>query len=389
MASLPNPTPDAALPAVHDWRPGPRLLFGPGALARIGAAVRAAGGARVLLVTDPGVRAAGHAEPALRALAEAGIPAAVFDQVGENPTTEHAEACRDAARAAGADAFVGLGGGSALDAAKGGNFLLTNGGRMQDYWGYGKALRTLLPMIAVPTTAGTGSDAQSFALIADAGTHQKMACGDPSALPRVAILDPLLTATVPRRVAAMAGIDAVAHAVESAATRTRNPLSARLSRASWELLAPAFPRHCEDPADVAARGEMLLGAHWAGAAIEASMLGAAHAATNPLTARHGVPHGAAVGLLLPHVVRFNAVAAAAAYADLVGGPLVTAGERLAEILAEFLRCAGLPGTLAKAGVVAPDFPALAAEAAGQWTAGHNPRPALAADFAALYQAAAG
>src|SRR5205814_9850678 len=145
-----------------------------------------------------------------------------------------------------------------------------------DYWGTNKAEKPLLPFVAVPTTAGTGSDAQSYALITDPDTHQKMACGDAKALPRVAVLDPDLTATQPSKVAAATGIDAVAHAVESSASTRRNDISRKLSRAAWDLLEPAYERAVKDPTDADARQRMLLGAHLAGAAIENSMLGAAH-----------------------------------------------------------------------------------------------------------------
>src|SRR5882672_5099731 len=147
--------------------PGSRvkIAFGAGTLKDIGAIVRSEGGGRVLLVSDPGITAAGHVERAVRALYEADIPVRVFDEAGENPTTEHVRKGLIAARPFKPDMIVGLGGGSAMDCAKGINFLLTNGGRMQDYWGVNLTKRPLLPMIAVPTTAGTGSDAQSYALI--------------------------------------------------------------------------------------------------------------------------------------------------------------------------------------------------------------------------------
>src|SRR5690606_15767745 len=150
---------------------------------------------------------------------------ALFDRADENPTTRTIDHCLEIARPAGVDLIVGLGGGSAMDTAKGCNFILTNGGKIQDYWGAGKATRPMLPFIAIPTTAGTGSECQSYALIADEQTHAKMACGDPKAAPKVAILDPLLTLSQPRRVTACTGIDAITHAVESAVTRKRNALS--------------------------------------------------------------------------------------------------------------------------------------------------------------------
>ena len=194
------------------------------------------------------------------------------------------EAGRVFASTRGVDSIVGLGGGSSLDCAKGINFVLTNGGSMRDYWGFGKASRPMLPMIAIPTTAGTGSEAQSYALISDAVTHVKMACGDPKAAFRAAILDPLLTRSQPREVTATAGYDAISHAVESYVTTRRNTASSvGFAREAWRLLAANFERVLRDPGDLEARGAMLLGAHFAGIAIENSMLGATHACANPLT----------------------------------------------------------------------------------------------------------
>ena len=195
-----------------------------------------------LLVTDPGIVAAGHVERARRGLDAAGVSVTIFDRVKENPTTREVDECLEVARAVRPDLIIGLGGGSSMDTAKGCNFILTNGGRMQDYWGVGKATKPMLPLIAVPTTAGTGSECQSFALIADEETHQKMACGDPKAAPRVAILDPLLTVTQPRQVAACTGIDAVAHAVETAVTKKRNELSWLYSREAFRLTAGNLDR---------------------------------------------------------------------------------------------------------------------------------------------------
>src|SRR6185295_12632921 len=150
--------------------------------------------------------------------------------------------------------IVGLGGGSSMDTAKGCNFLLTNGGRMQDYCGVGKATRPMLPLIAIPTTAGTGSECQSAALIVDEATHQKMACLDPRAAARIAILDPGLTLSQSPGVTACTGIDALAHAVETAVTKKRNPLSQMFSLQAFKLCARAFPEVLASPGDVEARG---------------------------------------------------------------------------------------------------------------------------------------
>jgi alcohol dehydrogenase len=359
-----------------------RVLFGPGKLAELGALAKREGAGRVLLVTDPGIVRAGHVERATRSLKDAGLAVAVFDGVAENPSTQHVDAGVHVAQRHRADFLVGLGGGSAMDCAKGINFIVTNGGAMADYWGVGKATKPMLPMIAVPTTAGTGSEAQSFALISDSVTHQKMACGDVKAACRWAILDPDLTLTQPPKVAAASGIDAVAHAVETAGSTKRNPVSLEMSREAWSRLDAAFERAVRDRRDDEARADMLLGAHLAGAAIEQSMLGAAHACANPLTARLGIVHGIAVGVMLPHVVRFNSANGENPYAALSDDP-----ERLARRLERLLEVGGLPRRLSDCGVPREMIPQLAAEAAGQWTASFNPRRVGQSEMLAVYELA--
>jgi alcohol dehydrogenase len=183
------------------------------------------------------------------------------------------------------------------------------------------------------------------------------------------------------------------HAVESYVSTRRNALSMTFSREAWRLLEGHFEKVLRAPGDVAARGHMQLGANLAGLAIENGMLGAAHACANPLTAHYGIAHGIAVGILLPHVIRFNAPAAAGLYADLahgvglINGDGSAAAEVLARRMTDLLRAAGLPTRLAECGVSAGIFDVLAEEAGQQWTGKFNPRPAGEADFLALYQAA--
>ena len=277
-----------------------RVTFGEGAIDLLGGIIDELRGRRALIVTDPGVRAAGHVEPALASVEQASLAAFVFDGVEENPTCRHVENGTLIAKEHDIDFIVGLGGGSAMDCAKGINFLYTNGGRMEDYWGINKATRPMLASVGIPTTAGTGSEAQRFALICQDETHRKMACGDDKAAFKATILDPALTATVPRSVAVATGMDAVAHAVESYVTSKRSPVSQMYARESWRLLSRGFEDSLADPDGGDSRGRMLIGAHLAGAAIECSMLGAAHACANPLTATFGITHGIAVGTMLPH-----------------------------------------------------------------------------------------
>ncbi len=383
--------------AVFDYQPRPRILFGANSIERLGDLARDLGGRRVLVVTDAGIVAAGHLERARHALEDSGLEIFVYDKVVENPTTRCVDQCLEVAKSGNIDLLVGLGGGSSLDTARGCNFLLTNGGKMRDYLGVGKASKPMLPMIAIPTTAGTGSEAQSFALIADEQTHLKMACGDPKAAAKIAILDPTLTLSLPSRVTAAAGIDAVTHAVESAVTRKRTPFSMMFAREAFRLTSKALPVVFEDPKNLEARGEMLLGASLAGLAIENSMLGAAHSAANPLTAHFNVVHGQAVSVMLPWVMKFNTEndQAAKIYHDLSVSAGITSDpsnesrsiSELIEFLENLIRTAGLKSNLESLDVRQDAIPLMAEEAERQWTAQFNPREIGKSDFVSLYEAA--
>ena len=411
--------------AAFDFDPRTRVVFGAGTIARLGELARELGGSRVLVVTDDGIERAGHVAKAVSSLREAGLHTTVFKDVQPNPTTDDVDRGLIVAKAERIDFLVAVGGGSSMDCAKGINFLLTNGGRMQDYWGIGKATKPMLPLIAIPTTAGTGSEAQSFALIADAKTHMKMACGDKKAACRVAILDPELTLSMPASVTAATGIDAISHALESYVTTKRNPISQLFARRAWKLLARGFEEvvgersrksevrsqkegmltdNVESSSSrsslatrhsslLPARGSMLLGAHLAGAAIENSMLGATHALANPLTAHYGITHGLAVGLMLPHVIRFNAPVVSDLYGKLAEDVGLCAADdpRAAELLAArvalLIESSGSPTYLSTCGVERTMLPQLAIEAAKQWTGTFNPRGVDESSLVELYEAA--
>jgi alcohol dehydrogenase len=363
-----------------DFQLHTRLIFGPGVVNRLGEVARELGCKRTLLVADRGLVASGHVDEAMAPLRKSSIEVFGFHDFEVNPDGDMVQVGRDFAASLQIDSIVGLGGGSSMDCAKGINFLLTNGGEMRDYAGYGKASKPLLPMIGVPTTAGTGSEAQSYALISDAQSHTKMACGDPNGAFRVALLDPKLTLSQPRSVTAMAGYDAIAHAVETYVTKKRNPLSEIFSREAWRLLEANYELVLAEPQNLEARGAMQLGAYFAGVAIENSMLGATHACANPLTAHYGTAHGAAIAMLLPTVVRWNGPVAVQKYGELLKfsnareSPDGQAAERLACRLEELATAGGLRTSLRESGVASTDLQALAAEAAEQWTGSFNPRP---------------
>ena len=429
--------------ASFDFDPRTRVVFGAGTVARLGELTRELGGSRVLVVTDDGIERAGHVAKTVASLREAGLDVIVFKDVHPNPTTDDVDRGLAVAKAERIDFLVAVGGGSSMDCAKGINFLLTNGGQIKDYWGIGKATKPMLPSIAIPTTAGTGSEAQSFALIADATTHMKMACGDKKAACRVAILDPALTLSMPASITAATGIDAISHALESYVTTKRNPISQLFARRAWRLLETGFsdvmretgvrsqvnggndgrqtspltlalspedggegtggvsngsasspsPLNPQPSTLLAARGAMLLGSHLAGAAIENSMLGATHALANPLTAHYGITHGLAVGLMLPHVVRFNDAVVGSLYGKLAEDVGLCeaddphAGDCLAARVTWLVEASGSPICLATCGVDRALLPQLAVEAAKQWTGTFNPREVDEASLLELYEAA--
>ena len=375
-----------------DFKPSIRVVFGEGKIDLLGDLAKDLNGSFALLVSDPGV--GGGADKAINSLKEAKLDVVVFDDVFPNPTDEHVQyGAAFAQQYKDLNLIVGLGGGSALDCAKGINFLLTNGGVMEDYWGFGKATKPMLPSIGIPTTAGTGSEAQSYALIAQHGTHLKMACGDEKARFRTVILDPSLTETVPEKVGAAAGIDAISHAVESYVTTKRNYISQMLAKKAWYLLSKNFEFSLREGTSMELRGEMLLGAHLAGMAIESSMLGAAHACANPLTSRYGVTHGVAVGLMLPHVIDFNSHVVEKLYHELLitSGSHVLKGGKTEESLVKQIKnlrtAANLPDKLRDCQIDRRDLPQLAKEASGQWTGKFNPRPISETELLKLYEQA--
>jgi alcohol dehydrogenase len=363
-----------------DFRPRTRVVFGAGEFARLGEIARELGGTRCLVVADPGIVKAGYAPEAVRSLKARRMTVHEFHEFEPNPTSAMAEAGGAYATPFGIDLIVAVGGGSSLDCAKAVNFLLSNGGKMRDYWGYGKASRPMLPMIAVPTTAGTGSEAQTSATLIDSETGARMSCGDGKGSFRVAILDPKLTVSQPAALAAAAGYDALSHALETLVTTRHTALSECFSRSAWRLISSAFERMVRNPEDLEARGAMLLGAHFGGLAIENSNLGAAHACAFPLIDKFGLAHGAAVATVLAQGVDWNSEVARERYTELFAGDLPGRLRELAEM-------AGLPVNLRDAGIPEEVLPRLAEEAAKQWTGKFNPQPFHAAAALEIYRSA--
>lgn len=377
-----------------------RLISGAGVFDQLGLRALDLGFKRCLVVADRDLASVGYLDRATTLLRKNNIEVFSFHDFGADPDSDTIELGRSFAADLNIDSIVGLGGGSSLDCAKGINFVLTNGGRIQDYVGYGKITNPMLPMIGVPTTAGTGSEVQSYAVIADAASHRKLACGAPQAAFRLAILDPQLTYSQPPAVTAASGFDALAHAVETYVSTSRTPISEMFSREAWRLLEANYEVVVRDSNEPAARAAMQLGACYAGIAIENSMLGATHACANPLTARYGTVHGMALAMLLPTVVRWNTNVVGERYASLFestnrnadtrSGAVprgADAAEALAQRLEQLAAAGGLKTSLSAAGVTQPDLRMLADEAGTQWTGRFNPRPFDMNGAFEIYQAA--
>ena len=380
-----------------EFNTAPRIVFGDGIISRIGEIAAARLGRSLLVITDPGLVKVGLIEPALQALGAAGVAAALFSDVEADPPEAVIEAAVAAARAAGATAVIGLGGGSSMDVAKLVALLVPGTERLADVYGIGNAKGPRLPLLLAPTTAGTGSEVTPISIVTT-GASEKKGVVSPLLLPDVALLDPGLTVGLPPHVTAATGIDAMVHAIEAyaSASPSNNPLSRSLAREALRLLAGAIERAVHHGGDRAARGDMLLGAMLAGQAFANAPVAAVHALAYPIGGHFHIPHGLSNALMLPHVLRFNAETAAAAYAEIAPcafPELEEVGSQaraavFADKLAGLSRRCGLQQRLRDVGIPDGDLPMLAQDAMKQTRLlVNNPRPLTERDALAIYRQA--
>lgn len=373
------------------------VQFGAGALARLGELARATMGSRVMLITDPGMLATGIIDRAQAILAAAGLEVTLFSDVQADPPEAVILAATEAAVAAGAQGVIGLGGGSSLDVAKLVALLAMGDETLQGIYGVGNAKGPRLPLILVPTTAGTGSEVTPISIVTT-GTAEKMGVVSPVLIPDVALLDPELTYGLPAHVTAATGIDAMVHAIEAYASGSanNNPLSRMLALQALRLMGRAVLRAVQDGGDHAARADMLLGSMLAGQAFANAPVAAVHALAYPLGGHFHIPHGLSNALVLPHVLRFNAVTAPEPYAEMAphAFPHLAAlqgQERAAafcEALADLSRNCELPQRLRDMTITQDWLPRLARDAMNQTRLlVNNPRPVTEADALAIYTAA--
>lgn len=372
---------------------GPRLVSGAGSADRIAEQIPEG---PVLFVTDAMIVSLGLADTVLAALAASGRAVTIFSEVEADPSRATLEAVVKLGHERGAASVIGFGGGSPMDVAKLAAYLLGSGDDLDTIWGVGNAKAKGLPLVLVPTTAGTGSEATPVSIITLPG-DEKRGVSSAALVAGHAVLDPALTLGLPRPVTAATGMDAMVHAIEAyTSAHLKNPMSDLLAREALRLLAANLLVACDEPGNVAAREAMLLGAHLAGVAFSNAPVAGVHALAYPLGGRFHVPHGLSNVLMLPHVLAFNMSAAMPLYAEL--GPLVDPAleglgqQAQAQGLLEALRAmaakAGMPAKLAAVGVSADDLDQLAADAMLQERLlRNNPRPITLNDARRLYEAA--
>jgi alcohol dehydrogenase len=353
-----------------DFRPRTRILFGAGEFARLGEVAREHNATRCLVLAGQTSVDAGYAQEAVRSLKARRMDVFAFQDFTANPTVAMVEAAREYAGPHGVNLVVGLGDGDALDFAKAVNVVISNGGSIRDYRGYGNVAKPLLPMIAVPTVAGSGNEAQSNSVIWDSEDGSKVICGDPKIFFRTALLDANLTLGQPAALAAANGYHALGHAVETLFSTRRTPISECFSREAYRLLDSGFGRLLRVPEDIEARSAMLLGAHFAGLAVEYAALGPAHACAQPLIKNYKLLPGAALALVLVPALEW-----------------MEQGADLLPRLRQLAAAAELPASLTDAAVPEQVLPRLADEAAAQWTGRFSSRHFDARAALEIYRAA--
>ncbi|MDB2422422.1 iron-containing alcohol dehydrogenase [Paracoccaceae bacterium] len=372
------------------------VRFGASLILQLGEMTRSEIGCRVLLVTDTGMLATGLVDQVQVILANAGVNVTVFSDVVADPPEAVVLAATEAAKVADVDAVIGFGGGSSLDVAKLVAVLAIDNQSLKDIYGVGNITGRRLPLILIPTTSGTGSEVTPISILTT-GKSEKMGVVSPVLIPDIALLDPELTLGLPAHVTAATGIDAMVHAIEAYASTSanNNPLSKVLAKQALRLMGAALETAVHKPRDIEARSDMLLGSLLAGQAFANSPVAAVHALAYPIGGHYKVPHGLSNALVLPQVLRFNAVTAPQSYAeiaacafpDLAGLSPQAAATAFAEAMADLSKRCGLQQRLRDLGIKRGALPMLAGDAMNQTRLlVNNPRTVTHADALAIYEA---
>ena len=373
----------------------PEIVFGWGALSEAGFAARRLGAERPFVVTDAGLVEAGWWRELAGHLADAGLSPTVWQELTPNPKDHEIAAGAVRYLESGCDVIVGLGGGSVIDAAKAVAVVASNGGRILDYEGVDRVTQAIPPMVMCPSTAGTGADVSQFAVITDTTRLLKATLIGRALVPDISVTDPRLLTTMPDQLAAATGLDALTHGIEAFVSRAAGPLSDVHALHAIELICASLRRTLSDPDDAAARTSMAQASLEAGLAFTNAILGATHAMSHQVGGLLDLPHGVVNGVLLPHVIRFNARSAPERFVpvaramgiDVAGLPADVAAERAADAVGWLAADLGCPRHLAELGVRESDIGTLATTTLADACLSTNPRVASESDVAALFRAA--
>lgn len=373
----------------------PRVLYKAGLVNELGHEIERMGGKRAVVIADEGVVRAGLIDRVCAGLAGGIDVVGIFTDVPANSSVAVVEQAAVYARDLNADLLVAVGGGSPIDTAKCMRILLTEGGKLHDYEGYNLLDRPLTPMIAIPTTAGTGSEVTPFAVIRDEQAHLKMTFSSPFLAPDLAVLDPQMTRTLPQRLTAATGMDALTHAIESFVSSEANPISDSLGLYAIDMISNNLRAATHTGDDMEARGQMLVASCMAGMAFSSGFVGIIHAMAHAIGGVFEVHHGTANSILLPYGMQFNSVAVPNRFSRIARAMGVNAGGRAEEdVIADGITAVCslaadcmLPARLRDVGVPEDALPALAETALGDAAIFTNPRPATLDEVIELLRAA--
>ncbi len=373
----------------------PEIVFGHGSLGEAGFAAQRLGARRPFVVTDPGIVEAGWADELLGYLREARLHPVLWSDITQNPKDHEIRAAHQAYRAAGADVIIAIGGGSCIDAAKGVAILSGNDGDILSYQGVDRVPNAIPPMLMIPTTSGTGADVSQFCIVTDTDRSVKITIMGRALVPEISITDPRLLITMPEELNAATGLDALTHGIESYVSLAHNPLADTHALNAVGLVCRNLRTTIAEPLQLQARADMAQASLQAGLAFTNAILGATHAMSHQVGGLLDAPHGVINGVLLPHVIRYNALASPdrfvqlAASAGLVmpGAPGEEAAEALAEHVRRLADDVGVPRGLRELGVTNGDVGRLAANTLHDACLTTNPRSASVEEIEALFRKA--
>ena len=370
------------------------IVVGKGSLAKLPEIAKKLGGTHGFIISGPHLNKMGIVKSCADALENAGISVDTYTETEGNPSVETVDKAAAAFKESGADFIIALGGGSPMDVAKAVGVVAKYGGSITEYEGGGKVPGDIIPLIAIPTTAGTGSEVTAFSVITDHSRNYKLTVFSYKLIPSYAILDPELLTTAPVSVAAACGIDAMVHALEAYISKDASPFTDAMAEKALELIGKNIRKYVADRSDIQAAENMLMGSLFAGIAFSWARLGDVHAMSHPVSAFFNVPHGVANAILLPTIVEYNALADNGKYLKIynyISRTPVLENEfeplMLVELLKNLNAQLGIPASLSEVGVTADKFDAMADDAMKSGNIAVNPRSTTKKDVVSLYEKA--